>query len=121
MACCVLLGQDTVLLDTYNILNNSVYNTFVRPAWGLAIAWIILACSLQYGGRMMHNNGVIDHRLTFAGPVNKFLSLPVFNILARLSYCLYLVHYPYILITYYLTRSPKELSVYNQVTAVEVG
>ncbi|KAF2891930.1 hypothetical protein ILUMI_14243 [Ignelater luminosus] len=48
----------------------------VRPSWALAISWIILACVTGYGG-----------------PANKFLSWPIFQIISKLTYSMYLTHF----------------------------
>lgn len=46
-----------------------------HTAWGLALAWITLACCTGYGG-----------------PINTVLSFRGFLPLSRLTYCAYLVH-----------------------------
>ncbi|XP_023289003.1 nose resistant to fluoxetine protein 6, partial [Orussus abietinus] len=59
----------------YDIVWETTYPVASRTLWGIGIAWIIFAC-LQKS----------------SGPVSKFLSLPIFIPLSRLSYCIYLVH-----------------------------
>ena len=56
------------------------YNGLHRLAWSLWIGWIILACTKNLGG-----------------PINSFLAWSLWIPLARLSYCLYLVHIPIII------------------------
>ncbi|XP_020810588.1 nose resistant to fluoxetine protein 6-like [Drosophila serrata] len=56
-------------------LAESLYYTLTRLAWPLAICWIIFACMQGYGG-----------------PVNSFLSSPLWQPLSRLSYSIYIWH-----------------------------
>ncbi|XP_047991968.1 O-acyltransferase like protein-like isoform X2 [Leguminivora glycinivorella] len=54
------------------------FNTaLVRPAWAVALCWLIVACV----------NG-------YAGPINWFLSLNLWKFVARISYAMYIFHYP---------------------------
>ena len=57
------------------LLAATLYNTFQRMVWALALSWVIFACVKGYGG-----------------PINDFLSWSVFAPLARLTYCSYLFH-----------------------------
>ena len=52
------------------------YNSLHRLGWCICLGWIILACTKGAGG-----------------PVNSILSWPFWIPLARISYCMYLVHY----------------------------
>ena len=52
-----------------------IYNGFNRLAWACAISWVIVACVKKRGG-----------------PINEFLSWRAFIPLARISYCMYLIH-----------------------------
>ncbi|CAK8676841.1 unnamed protein product [Clavelina lepadiformis] len=52
------------------------YNTFARPAFGVCVSWVIVACISGYGG-----------------PVTKFLNWKVFVPLSRLTYSTYVVHF----------------------------
>ncbi|KAJ8721313.1 hypothetical protein PYW07_002088 [Mythimna separata] len=60
-----------------NQLADNMINSFVRPAWAIAVGWLIFACVHGY-----------------AGPINWILSLPTWKVLSRLSYIMYLIHYP---------------------------
>ena len=53
----------------------SIYNGFHRLAWSISLSWVILACVKGVGG-----------------PVNTILSWKAWVPLARMSYCIYLVH-----------------------------
>lgn len=64
------------------VLDNALHLALMRPAWCLALSWIIFAC--------VSNNG---------GIVNKFLSLPVFRIMGRLTFGVFVTHEVWILYT----------------------
>jgi len=53
-----------------------IYNGFNRLAWSCALSWVIIACIKKKGG-----------------PINEFLSWSGFIPLARISYCMYLIHF----------------------------
>jgi len=57
------------------VLDRVLFNGFAKIAWSLSISWLILACVKQKGG-------VID----------SFLSWSVWVPLARVQYCVYLLH-----------------------------
>lgn len=61
-------------------LENALYDSFTRVAWPSAISYIIFACVHKYGG-----------------PVNWFLGHPFWQPLSRLSYTIYLVHFPVVI------------------------
>lgn len=56
-------------------LSESFYYTLTRVGWPLAICWIIFACMQGYGG-----------------PINSYLSHPLWQPLSRLSYSVYIWH-----------------------------
>ncbi|CAG9863934.1 unnamed protein product [Phyllotreta striolata] len=64
------LGRNGLTVPT-----SAFYAAFGHSAWGLAIAWITVACCSGHGG-----------------PLNAFLSSKLFLPLSRLTYCAYLVH-----------------------------
>ena len=61
--------------ETYSTAENIAYGGLYRAAWGLALGWVIFACSRGYGGW-----------------INDFLSWGAFVPLSRLSYIIYLTH-----------------------------
>uniref|UniRef100_A0A2A4JEF2 Nose resistant-to-fluoxetine protein N-terminal domain-containing protein n=1 Tax=Heliothis virescens TaxID=7102 RepID=A0A2A4JEF2_HELVI len=63
--------------DWDNQLLDNLMNSFMRPAYACAICWLIIACVHGY-----------------AGPINWFLSLEAWRLPARLSYGMFLFHYP---------------------------
>ena len=56
-------------------VTKAAYNGLHRLGWSICIGWVILACVKGRGG-----------------PINSILSWPAWIPLARLSYCIYLVH-----------------------------
>ncbi|KAJ0175782.1 hypothetical protein K1T71_008941 [Dendrolimus kikuchii] len=99
-----LVISSLVIYSTYQIMQldwdnqtiDSIINSFMRPAWALAVGWFIFACVHGYGG-----------------PVNWVLSLPAWKLLSRLSYAMYIVHYPLI----YLVNSTAVAPIYFSVHA----
>ncbi|XP_013185281.2 LOW QUALITY PROTEIN: O-acyltransferase like protein [Amyelois transitella] len=77
----VFTTHTIIQLDWDNQLADNFINSFMRPVWALSIGWIIFACSKGYGG-----------------PVNWVLSLRMWKLLSRLSYAMYVIHYPLILV-----------------------
>merc|ERR1711915_942493 len=63
-----------------------IYNGLHRLAWSLSISWMIFACAKGLGG-----------------PINTFLSWRAWAPLARMSYCIYLIHIT--VISYYTSLS----------------
>ncbi|KAJ8922594.1 hypothetical protein NQ315_007624 [Exocentrus adspersus] len=61
--------------NDYDSFRSAVYNAAARPGWALAVALIVFLCVTGHGGF-----------------INRFLSLPVFQVLVRLSYSMFLVH-----------------------------
>jgi len=57
------------------VTEEAFYWTFGRVAWPLALCWIVFACVNGYGG-----------------PINGFLSCPLWQPLAKLSFCMYIWH-----------------------------
>lgn len=72
---------------------------FERILWSLFLAWFTLSCATGRGG--------------FVG---RFLSSSVFAPLSRLSFCVYLIHYPFIMIMLHASRERIHYSHFTQVT-----
>lgn len=71
----IVFSQIFFVKTEKNNFLNGLFNAFARPLWALGICWIIFACVTKNGGI-----------------VNTFLSLPIFNFVAKLTYTLYLIH-----------------------------
>ena len=72
-------------LDAYEVRKTGVepsafvrclYGVFHRLGWGMCVCWVIFACTKGYGGW-----------------INRFLSWELFSPLAKLTYCMYLLHF----------------------------
>lgn len=63
-------------------IESGIYTPMSRVAWGVFMCLVIFTCIKGYGG-----------------PVNWFLSLPLWKPFARLTYAIYLVHMPIMLAT----------------------
>lgn len=61
----------------------ATYDAFSRVGWGVALSWIIFACHHGYGG-----------------VINDFLSHPVWQIISKLSFCMYMTHFTVQVIIY---------------------
>ncbi|KAF5272166.1 hypothetical protein FQA39_LY01248 [Lamprigera yunnana] len=90
---CITISQ-AFIEDEYNWIPNAFHFAFVRPLWGVAIAWIIFAC--------FHGLG---------GPVNTFLSNTIFRCISRISYCTYLLNFIVLIIFTSQTRTGLTFSI----------
>lgn len=70
-------------------LQYGLYNAYCHPFFAVAICYIIFACANNAGG-----------------PVNWFLSHPLWKPISVLSYGIYMVHFPVIMWTTTLMQSP---------------
>ena len=87
IGCLIIYGLAPEAKKLSNLINGAVslkpaplaarafYNGFHRLAWALVLSWVIFACTKGLGG-----------------PINTFLSWRAWAPLARMSYCMYLVH-----------------------------
>lgn len=88
---CSLAIMGTVIFINYPLIQVDskatsiefgLYEGLSRVAWAVALCYIIFACSHGYGG-----------------PINYFLSHPLWQPLSRLSYSIYIVHFLVIIVT----------------------
>lgn len=70
-----------------------LYSTLTHVAWGIAFCYMIFACANNAGG-----------------PINWFLSHPFWLPISKLSYAIYMVHFPIIMITTGAMRTPFPVS-----------
>lgn len=75
-----------------------LYDALSRVAWSMGLCYIIFACAHGYGG-----------------PVNWFLSLPLWQPLSRLSYAIYLLHFIVIMVQ---VASIKQVQYFSEMIAV---
>uniref|UniRef100_A0A182W4M0 Nose resistant-to-fluoxetine protein N-terminal domain-containing protein n=1 Tax=Anopheles minimus TaxID=112268 RepID=A0A182W4M0_9DIPT len=76
----ILLGDHPIQQQDYETLPqaaDAIYESLSRVSWATAIGWIVFACVNGYGG-----------------PINEFLGATFWQPLGRLSYSIYLLHFP---------------------------
>ncbi|KAJ3619361.1 hypothetical protein MTP99_005049 [Tenebrio molitor] len=98
MLACSLGGYRTLRNKGYDKWGNAIHIALVRPVWSLAISWVILACTNDYGGL-----------------INWVLSLPIYQILNRFtySYSIYLTHLTILHIAIYGKKRPDYFNNFN--------
>lgn len=82
-------------MESTDVQYFAIYQGFHRQLWALANAWIIYACIKGYGGAL-----------------NWFLSFPIWQPLAKLTYCIYIIHNPFLMMTKPMQRTADYLSEY---------
>ncbi|XP_068632537.1 O-acyltransferase like protein-like [Battus philenor] len=85
-----------IQLDWNNQSADNFINAFSRSLWATGLGWVIFACVKGYGG-----------------PINWFLSLQIWKLPGRLSYAMYIIHYPVMIGYYYSVLGPIYFSVAN--------
>lgn len=92
------------------------YGPLHRTAWGIAIGWVIFACSRGYGGKTMSQSNAHYHfyLLCSIGVVNRILSWKGFIPLARLTYCAYLIHIDFLNVYFATERRLYYYTFYGQ-------
>lgn len=80
-------------------LQYGLYDAFNHVIWSAPICYIIYACAHNYGGA-----------------INWFLSHPAWQPFSRISYAVYLVHYP---VSYLVSASVKSLPYFNEITLIQ--
>lgn len=72
---------------------DAIYESIIRVFWSLSLSWIIFACVHGYGSF-----------------INYFLSLSFWQPLGKLSYAIYLLHYPLQICFMSVQREPEYFS-----------
>ena len=99
-ACLVLYGlYDSMDGRPLSTGVSALYNATNRTVWGACVCWVIFACATGNGG-----------------PVNTLLSWSPFGPLAKLSYCVYLVHPVIMYANYYSQRTSIYLDDFSAVS-----
>ncbi|KAM3956529.1 nose resistant to fluoxetine protein 6-like [Aphomia sociella] len=80
MAFCVFSIYPVMQLEHDAQILDNILNAYMRTIWACGLGWLIFACVKGYGG-----------------PINWFLSLQMWKLPARLSYAMYLIHFPIII------------------------
>lgn len=97
----VTFGQYPLQQENFKdnpLFADALYDSLKRISWCLALGWVILACHLSQGGI-----------------VKKFLSLPIWLPVSRLSFCIYLIHMPIQLVYLSSIRSPQFFSNFRAI------
>ncbi|KAJ0176877.1 hypothetical protein K1T71_008056 [Dendrolimus kikuchii] len=77
MGFCIFSMYFVMQVDHDAQIFDNFLNAYMRAMWATALGWLIFACVHGYGG-----------------PINWFLSLKIWKLPARLSYAMYLIHFP---------------------------
>ncbi|CAH1123659.1 unnamed protein product [Ceutorhynchus assimilis] len=93
---CIFAGGEDLRSKEYHKYSNAFYNSLVRPTWAVCIGWIVFACTNGYGGI-----------------INTFLSLPIFQILNRFTYSIYLLHVTMLYMLIYASKTATYFSFIN--------
>ncbi|XP_061729796.1 nose resistant to fluoxetine protein 6-like [Cydia pomonella] len=99
---CAFVVSAGIIYSSYPILQmdwdspfwDGIINSFARPGWAVCLGWMIFACRHGYGG-----------------PINWFLSLRMWKLPSRLSYAMYIFHYPIMMIVNSTSVSASHFSV----------
>lgn len=84
------------IVPTTTPLQFGLYEAMSRIFWPMALCYIIFACRHKLGG-----------------PIDTFLSLPMWQPLSRLSYAIYIVHFPLLTL---INSTKKTPSYFSEVT-----
>ncbi|XP_068906976.1 nose resistant to fluoxetine protein 6-like [Tenebrio molitor] len=84
----LVLYQVVFVRHNYDVTRSAFFNSLSRPIWSLAVCSIIYSCCTGRGGC-----------------VNTFLSHPLFVVLGKLTYSMYLIHF---LVIFVVVGNPKE-------------
>lgn len=87
------------LENQYPAVVYGLYDALSRVTWAMAMSFIVFACHFGYGG-----------------PINWILSLPQWQPISRLTYAMYLLHLPVILLILGQSRTSSSFSELNGVT-----
>lgn len=99
MATVIFVNYPLVQFDSRpSDLHVGLYDSLSRVAWAVALCYIIFACVNNCGG-----------------PVNWFLSHPLWQPISRISYAIYLVHFP---VTMFFNATMKHPSYLSGIGAV---
>ncbi|PIC29423.1 hypothetical protein B9Z55_020998 [Caenorhabditis nigoni] len=90
------------LFSNYDYDNGSYWSPFAKATfynfsrlfWSIAVAWVIVANHFGWGG-----------------PINAFMSHPIWQPFGRLSYCAYIVHW--MVLYYYLNVGDRPIHYFN--------
>lgn len=125
--CCLTMKS---LMDEHHVMSymeDTMFLAFAKTGWSAAVIWIIIACIFGYGGIFFsHNYNILKSFQSnnlflcmiclFSGPINWFLSLRIWEVFGKLTYCMYLLHLLTMLTISGVSRNPIFLTDSNIVS-----
>ncbi|CAG9835423.1 unnamed protein product [Diabrotica balteata] len=84
--------------EEYSRLENALFSSLVRPAFALAVGWVIWACATNH-----------------AGIINRILSWSVFQFINKFIYSMYLIHPIFLDVLAYSQKSVIVFSIFNMI------
>ncbi|CAO4381665.1 unnamed protein product [Caenorhabditis nigoni] len=93
-AACLFSTNDYDKGTVWTDFEKATYYNFSRFLWSIAVSWVIIANHMGWGG-----------------PINNFMSHPIWQPLGRLSYCAYIVHF--FLIPFYENLNDSPMHYYS--------
>lgn len=104
----VVIGNFKYYQETTNssALEFGLFDSLARVAWSISLSYIIFAC--------IHDSG---------GPINRFLSLSIYQPLSKLSFTIYLIHCLVLgatTLTFQTSPSFSEMAAYQSAISVFV-
>ncbi|UMM37753.1 hypothetical protein L5515_009421 [Caenorhabditis briggsae] len=78
----------------WSVFIRASYYNFSRIAWSIAVSWVIIANHMGWGG-----------------PIDNFMSHPIWQPFGRLSYCAYIVHF--VVLYLYLSIGDASIHFYS--------
>uniref|UniRef100_A0A8R1DQ55 NRF domain-containing protein n=1 Tax=Caenorhabditis japonica TaxID=281687 RepID=A0A8R1DQ55_CAEJA len=93
-ALCMFTNYDYDKGSYWSPFTRATFYNFSRIGWSIAVSWVIVANHFGWGG-----------------PVNAFMSHPIWQPFGRLSYCAYIVHW--LVVYYFLNVGDRPLQYYN--------
>ncbi|XP_063703745.1 nose resistant to fluoxetine protein 6-like [Culicoides brevitarsis] len=96
----IVFGIYSFQQPDYNasIFVDATYEAIIRVLWALSLSWMIFACVKGYGSI-----------------INYFLSLSIWQPLGKLSYAIYLLHYP---VQIYFVSQQREAVHFSNINAI---
>ncbi|CAI5442308.1 unnamed protein product [Caenorhabditis angaria] len=85
---CMFSNYDYDKGSYWDWFTRATYYNFTRIGWSIAVSWVIIANHFGWGG-----------------PINNFMSHPIWQPFGRLSYCAYIVHW--FVMFYYLNLGER--------------
>uniref|UniRef100_A0A1I7UTZ2 NRF domain-containing protein n=1 Tax=Caenorhabditis tropicalis TaxID=1561998 RepID=A0A1I7UTZ2_9PELO len=79
-----------ILYYIHRVFIRASYYNFSRLVWSLAVSWVIIANHMGWGGTVTL---CFLPYSSFPGPIDAFMSHPMWQPFGRLSYCAYIVHF----------------------------